>query len=105
MMMVTTVKILVIKLFLNFDEYRIKQKLMQLYSGDYVLVWGEPDEDGWGSPHYSKYDWFDWQMKNYESTLSRKQLLMSRYVEGELLDGRRGLIPSNYVTKLVSWCC
>ena len=24
-----------------------------------------------------------------------------RYVEGELLDGRRGLIPSNYVTKLV----
>ena len=46
MMMVTTVKILVIKLFLNFDEYRIKQKLMQLYSGDYVLVWGEPDEDG-----------------------------------------------------------
>lgn len=23
------------------------------------------------------------------------------YVEGELLDGRRGLIPTNYVTKLV----
>ena len=43
--------------------------LPQLYSGDYVLVWGEPDEDG--------------------------------YVEGELLDGRRGLIPTNYVTKLV----
>jgi len=42
---------------------------LPLYSGDYVLVWGEPDEDG--------------------------------YVEGELLDGRRGLIPSNYVTKLV----
>ena len=32
--------------FFNVDEYRIKQKLMQLYSGDYVLVWGEPDEDG-----------------------------------------------------------
>ena len=23
------------------------------------------------------------------------------YVEGELLDGRRGLVPSNYITKLV----
>ena len=46
MMMVTTIKIQVIKFFFNVDEYRIKQKLMQLYSGDYVLVWGEPDEDG-----------------------------------------------------------
>ena len=53
-MVVTTVKILVIKLFLNFDEYQIKQKLLQLYSGDYVLVWGEPDEDGRGRAHYSK---------------------------------------------------
>ena len=35
-----------ISTFFNFDEYQIKQKLLQLYSGDYVLVWGEPDEDG-----------------------------------------------------------
>ena len=42
---------------------------LPLYSGDYVLVWGEMDEDG--------------------------------YLEAELLDGRRGLVPSNYITKLV----
>ena len=42
---------------------------MPLCSGDYVLVWGEMDEDG--------------------------------YLEAELLDGRRGLVPSNYITKLV----
>jgi len=41
---------------------------LPLYAGDYVLVWGDPDEDG--------------------------------FVEGELLDGRRGLVPSNYITKL-----
>ena len=43
---------------------------LPLCSGDYVLVWGEMDEDG--------------------------------YLEAELLDGRRGLVPSNYITKLVS---
>merc|ERR1719410_1071179 len=42
---------------------------LPLYAGDYVLVWGELDEDG--------------------------------YLEAELLDGRRGLVPSNYITKLV----
>ena len=42
---------------------------LPLLSGDYVLVWGEIDEDG--------------------------------YLEAELMDGRRGLVPSNYITKLV----
>ncbi|ROT62435.1 RIMS-binding protein 2 [Penaeus vannamei] len=38
-------------------------------AGDYVLVWGAMDEDG--------------------------------FFDGELLDGRRGLVPSNFVEKLV----
>ena len=42
---------------------------LPLLAGDYVLVWGEIDEDG--------------------------------YLEAELMDGRRGLVPSNYITKLV----
>ena len=42
---------------------------LPILAGDYVLVWGEMDEDG--------------------------------YLEAELLDGRRGLVPSNYITKLV----
>jgi RIMS-binding protein 2 len=37
-------------------------------SGDYILVWGDADEDG--------------------------------FFDGELLDGRRGLVPSNFVEKL-----
>eukprot|EP00095_Tigriopus_kingsejongensis_P012128 maker-scaffold560_size136926-snap-gene-0.23 protein:Tk12128 transcript:maker-scaffold560_size136926-snap-gene-0.23-mRNA-1 annotation:"rims-binding protein 2-like" len=37
-------------------------------SGDYILVWGEVDDDG--------------------------------FFDGELLDGRRGLVPSNFVEKL-----
>ena len=42
---------------------------LPILAGDYVLVWGEMDEDG--------------------------------YLEAELMDGRRGLVPSNYITKLV----
>ncbi|KAF6216072.1 hypothetical protein GE061_000410 [Apolygus lucorum] len=38
-------------------------------AGDYILVWGTMDEDG--------------------------------FFDGELLDGRRGLVPSNFVQKLV----
>ncbi|XP_069188516.1 uncharacterized protein [Procambarus clarkii] len=38
-------------------------------AGDYVLVWGSMDEDG--------------------------------FFDGELLDGRRGLVPSNFVEKLI----
>ncbi|KAK7072815.1 hypothetical protein SK128_022953 [Halocaridina rubra] len=38
-------------------------------AGDYVLVWGAMDEDG--------------------------------FFDGELLDGRRGLVPSNFVEKLI----
>ncbi|XP_024084394.1 peripheral-type benzodiazepine receptor-associated protein 1 isoform X4 [Cimex lectularius] len=38
-------------------------------AGDYILVWGNMDEDG--------------------------------FFDGELLDGRRGLVPSNFVQKLV----
>lgn len=37
-------------------------------AGDYVLVWGNMDEDG--------------------------------FFEGELLDGRKGLVPSNFVQRL-----
>ncbi|XP_035708554.1 uncharacterized protein LOC110850968 isoform X4 [Folsomia candida] len=42
---------------------------LSLNAGDYVLVWGTMDEDG--------------------------------FLDGELLDGRRGLVPSNYVERLV----
>ncbi|CAG7722268.1 unnamed protein product [Allacma fusca] len=42
---------------------------LYLNAGDYVLVWGTMDEDG--------------------------------FLDGELLDGRRGLVPSNYVERLV----
>ncbi|RXG56729.1 RIMS-binding protein 2 [Armadillidium vulgare] len=42
---------------------------LALNAGDYVLVWGHMDEDG--------------------------------FFDGELLDGRRGLVPSNFVEKLV----
>ena len=38
------------------------------FAGDYILVWGDADEDG--------------------------------FFDGELLDGRRGLVPSNFVEKL-----
>ena len=41
---------------------------LPLTAGDYVLVWGGADEDG--------------------------------YLEGELLDGRKGLIPMNFTEKL-----
>ena len=41
---------------------------LQVNAGDYILVWGEVDEDG--------------------------------FYDGELLDGRRGLVPSNFVEKL-----
>lgn len=40
----------------------------QVNAGDYILVWGDVDEDG--------------------------------FFDGELLDGRRGLVPSNFVEKL-----
>ena len=39
-----------------------------MIAGDYILVWGDADEDG--------------------------------FFDGELLDGRRGLVPSNFVEKL-----
>nr|XP_018917648.1 PREDICTED: uncharacterized protein LOC109044172 isoform X5 [Bemisia tabaci] len=42
---------------------------LPINAGDYLLVWGNMDEDG--------------------------------FFDGELLDGRRGLVPSNYVEKLV----
>ncbi|GLH03419.1 RIMS-binding protein 2, partial [Gryllus bimaculatus] len=42
---------------------------LPLGAGDYVLVWGPMDEDG--------------------------------FCDGELLDGRRGLVPSNFIQKLV----
>ena len=41
---------------------------LQVNAGDYILVWGDVDEDG--------------------------------FYDGELLDGRRGLVPSNFVEKL-----
>lgn len=41
---------------------------LQVNAGDYILVWGDVDEDG--------------------------------FFDGELLDGRRGLVPSNFVGKL-----
>uniref|UniRef100_A0A8D8M6V8 RIMS-binding protein 2 n=1 Tax=Cacopsylla melanoneura TaxID=428564 RepID=A0A8D8M6V8_9HEMI len=41
---------------------------LPIQAGDYVLVWGQIDEDG--------------------------------FYEGELMDGRRGLVPSNYIEKL-----
>ena len=41
---------------------------LQVNAGDYILVWGEADEDG--------------------------------FFDGELLDGRRGLVPSNFVERL-----
>lgn len=42
--------------------------MFQVNAGDYILVWGDVDEDG--------------------------------FFDGELLDGRRGLVPSNFVEKL-----
>ena len=44
------------------------QSELYVTAGDYILVWGEADEDG--------------------------------FFEGELLDGRKGLVPSNLVEKL-----
>ena len=41
---------------------------LQVNAGDYILVWGDVDEDG--------------------------------FYDGEILDGRRGLVPSNFVEKL-----
>ena len=41
---------------------------LYLNAGDYILVWGEADEDG--------------------------------FIEGELLDGRKGMIPMNFCEKL-----
>ena len=41
---------------------------LQVNAGDYILVWGDVDEDG--------------------------------FFDGEILDGRRGLVPSNFVEKL-----
>ncbi|XP_050441109.1 uncharacterized protein LOC126846058 isoform X4 [Adelges cooleyi] len=46
----------------NFEEE------LPITAGDYILVWGNRDEDG--------------------------------FFDGELLDGRRGLVPSNYVQQL-----
>lgn len=45
-----------------------KDTFFQVNAGDYILVWGDVDEDG--------------------------------FYDGELLDGRRGLVPSNFVEKL-----
>jgi len=45
------------------------QQELPLTAGDYILIWGDLDDDG--------------------------------FMEGELLDGRRGLVPSNYITRLV----
>ncbi|KAL0267033.1 UNVERIFIED_CONTAM: hypothetical protein PYX00_009410 [Menopon gallinae] len=42
---------------------------LSINAGDYLLVWGNVDEDG--------------------------------FCDGELLDGRRGLVPSNFIQKLV----
>lgn len=41
---------------------------LPLASGDYILIWGHHDEDG--------------------------------YFTGELLDGRKGIVPSNLIEKL-----
>ena len=41
---------------------------LALTAGDYVLIWGNMDEDG--------------------------------FYEGELLDGRKGLVPSNFIQRL-----
>ena len=86
------------------------KKYLQLYSGDYVLVWGEPDEDGWVKNIEKIFN----LLHRYESHFLLRYfsflllhfcfIFLLRYVEGELLDGRRGLIPSNYVTKLVGCC-
>lgn len=42
---------------------------LPVQGGDYLLVWGQPDEDG--------------------------------FLDAETLDGRRGLVPANFVQKLV----
>ena len=42
---------------------------LPVHGGDYLLVWGQPDEDG--------------------------------FLDAETLDGRRGLVPANFVQKLV----
>ena len=42
--------------------------MLQVNAGDYILVWGEADDDG--------------------------------FFDGEMLDGRRGLVPSNFVERL-----
>lgn len=42
---------------------------LPVQGGDYLLVWGQPDEDG--------------------------------FLDAETLDGRRGLVPTNFVQKLV----
>lgn len=42
---------------------------LPVQGGDYLLVWGQPDEDG--------------------------------FLDAETLDGRRGLVPANFVQKLI----
>lgn len=42
---------------------------LPVHGGDYLLVWGQPDDDG--------------------------------FLDAETLDGRRGLVPANFVQKLV----
>lgn len=42
---------------------------LPVQGGDYLLVWGQPDDDG--------------------------------FLDAETLDGRRGLVPANFVQKLV----
>ena len=57
-------------LFANFQHSpnEAPEAELQVNAGDYILVWGDVDEDG--------------------------------FYDGEILDGRRGLVPSNFVEKL-----
>ena len=54
--------------FLQHSPNEAPEAELQVNAGDYILVWGDVDEDG--------------------------------FYDGEILDGRRGLVPSNFVEKL-----
>lgn len=51
-------------------------------AGDYLLVWGEPTSSGM-------------------STLGGASTIGTSYLDAELLDGRRGLVPAHFCTRLV----
>lgn len=66
---------------------------LSINAGDYLLVWGNVDEV---RIFITKKNSNKNSIFNYKSTK-----FQDGFCDGELLDGRRGLVPSNFIQKLV----